>query len=292
MVHTNNSICPAGALAARLTRAPHVWHVRESIGSTRQYPLILGDYISAWLFHKLSDGIVCNSEFTTFLFKKFGYPTQVILNGIDITQFEKPNSQTRYLREKLFSDPISPVIAMVGNLTTTLKKHDQFLDAAAIILTKAPQSNFIVFGGSSNLDQTPYTKQLKAKAVQLGIAEKIIWADFLDDIPAMLNTIDILIHPASTEGSGRVVMEAMAAGKCVIGVKSGGVQELIQDGITGFLVEPDHPDQLADRAIYAIRNPAELQSIGVRAREFAQANFSIERMLCQVNEIYSQVTRR
>ena len=72
LVHTNNAICPAGASAARLTHTLHIWHVRESIGSTRQYPLILGDYISAWLFHKLSDCIVCNSEFTTFLFKNSG----------------------------------------------------------------------------------------------------------------------------------------------------------------------------------------------------------------------------
>ena len=119
-----------------------------------------------------------------------------------------------------------------------------------------------------------------------------MWADFLDDIPAMINTIDILIHPASTEGSGRVVMEAMAAGKCVIGVKSGGVQELIRDEITGFLVEPDRPDQLADCAIYAIQNPAELQAIGKRAREYAYANFSIERMLRQIHEVYTQVTQR
>ena len=81
---------------------------------------------------------------------------------------------------------------------------------------------------------------------ELGIFASVTWAGFITDVPGMMGSLDILVHPTAKEGSGRVVMEAMAAGTPVVGVRAGGVSELIEDGITGLLVEDNDEKSLGE----------------------------------------------
>ncbi|MEM2991071.1 MAG: glycosyltransferase, partial [Halobacteria archaeon] len=80
--------------------------------------------------------------------------------------------------------------------------------------------------------------------------------------------------PSVSEGLGRVVFEAMACGTPVIGSRVGGVQEMIEEGVTGFLVPPGDVDELAQRHKWILSHPEEAKQIGERAREFAQRFFS------------------
>ncbi len=292
IIHTNNSITAVGAVAAHLSRTPHIWHIRESIGARSRYPLILGDYISSLIYKNFSDALIFNSQFCRNFFDRMSCNGVIVRNGIDITIFSNINGRGDVMRKKLFSSDHYPVIAMIGNINSSLKKHSIFLEASAKIMQDFQKCNFAVFGGNSDLNLTPYTKQLKIKAVSLGIEGKVVWVDFVDDIPAMMNSIDILIHPATEEGSGRVVMEAMAAGKPVIGVKSGGVQELIQDGVTGYLVEPDNSTEMAEKALYLLKNPEQQENIGRHAREYAVAHFSNETMMQEITKIYKKILTR
>lgn len=281
LVHTNNGMCPVGAIAAKIINRPHVWHIREAIGKTRQYPLILGDVISFFLFKHLSNHIICNSKYTAEIFQKHNIPITIILNGLRLVDFQSGINQNKTMKS-----PIT--IGMIGNLTQ-LKNHALFLDVAAIIAEKFPECQFIIFGGNDDLGVNEYTRNLKQKTIELGLEERLRWSSFINDPVEIMNSIDILVHPAETEGSGRVIMEAMAAGKPVIGVRSGGVQELIEDGINGFLVEPNNPYQLADRVQYLISHPDVQITIGDRARDYAYSQFSNEKMIKQITEIYTEI---
>lgn len=288
LIHTNNSLCPAGAFSAYIAHIPHVWHVREPIGSTGQYPLIPGDWLSLHLFQWLSDVIICNSQYTANVFRQNGYSVEIIQNGLDLQIFQGAEARGFQLRRQLFGDTDYPLVAMVGNLTTQWKEHATFLEIAGKLSSFFPQCQFVVYGGNSNLYLTPYTRELRQIVKRLNIENRVVWADFIGDIPAIMHSMDILIHSASKEGSGRVVMEAMAAGKPVIGVRSGGVQELIQDGDTGFLVSPNDVNAFTEKVAFLLENPQARGKIGEQAANYAQKNFSNERMMKSIVEIYNE----
>jgi glycosyltransferase involved in cell wall biosynthesis len=290
LIHTNNSICPVGAFSAWLTHKPHIWHIRESIGARGQYPLILGDKISALLFRQLSDAIVCNSKYTAQFFHQFNLPVEVIMNGLDLQSFQGKKQQGDKLSNLIIGS--HSVIAMVGDLTTRMKNHTAFIEMAAKINKSKPNCRFVIFGSTSNLDLTLYTRELKENVERLRLGSNLIFAEFASDIPAMMSSIDILVHPASTEGSGRVVMEAMAAGIPVIGVRSGGVQELIQDGVTGFLVAPKDVNALAEKVSFLLENPRAKEKMGERAAIYARMNFSNESMMRSIIGLYNKIYSR
>jgi glycosyltransferase involved in cell wall biosynthesis len=291
LVHTNNSITPVGALAAWMTKTLHVWHIREPFGSKNQYRPILGDAISFCMIMKLSNVIICNSKYTAEPFSDRGIPHVVVLNGLDLTRFINGGINQRELRSKYAINEEEILIGMVGNLTTEWKRHDIFLNVAAILSKEFKKLRFIVFGASTDLDQTEYSKKLRDLSIDLGINEKVFWAEFVNDTSTMMNCMNIVIHPAVNEGSGRVVMEAMAAGKPVLAMRSGGVQELIEDGKSGFLVEPGNISELAGKVKILLADERMQRDIGKKAKEYAHAHFSDQASMNSIVKIYREIVR-
>jgi glycosyltransferase involved in cell wall biosynthesis len=290
LVHTNSTLCPVGALAARLTHRPHIWHIRERIGAGTDFPLRFEDGLSARLIRHFSREIICISDYTADFFRKYGIEPIVIMNGINIHEFEHSENQ-KIISQKRNNPNSQVVIGMVGSLRAEWKEHELFLKAMALVLKKAPQVSFIVYGGTSDLAINSYTHGLNELAISLGLTEHLTWASHIHDIPAMMYSLDIFVHPTSTEGSGRVVMEAMAAGKPVIATKSGGVQELIEDGITGYLVPAKDPHAFAEKVLNLIADPAILESIGQQAQSYALKHFSHERTALQILNVYAKILR-
>lgn len=289
LVHTNSSISPVGALAAWLTRRAHIWHIREPLGSNSTIPLILGDRLAAQLFYWLSRVIICNSSYTAKFFRNFGIGPKVIYNGINLEEFKVSGRRGEILRKKYDIPDHLPVIGMVGSLRSTWKEHNLFILAMSMVKKQIPDARFIIFGGGFNPELSEYVQSLHNFATQLGLSNQVTWADFEENIPAMMGSMDILVHPTSQEGSGRIVMEAMTAGKPVVGVRSGGVQELIQDGETGILVEPGSAEQLAASVIQLLSNPEKSKQFGVNAETYAQKYFSHETMMASIQTVYREV---
>jgi len=291
VVHTNNSITPVGALACWMTKTPHVWHIREAFGSSRQYRPILSDAITYWFMKQLSDVIICNSAYTAGPFEHRQIKHTIIQNGIDLSDFSDKVSRGASIRSQYGINQDEIVIGMVGNLSTELKRHNIFLDMAKVLIKEHHQLKFIIFGGSSNLDQTPYTRSLAEQVNNSGLSDKVTWAEFIEDTPAMMNCIDILVHPALTEGSGRVIMEAMAAGKPVVGMKSGGVQELIRDGENGFLIQPGNDQDLAAKVKLLLEDDKLRHIVAGNARIFAHSNFSNQANMRAIEDVYHNIVR-
>lgn len=289
LIHTNNSICPAGAFAAKLSNKPHVWHVRESFGANRQYRPMLGDAITYWLMRILSEEIICNSQYTAEPFEEHNMQHIVIQNGIDTNIFQESHQNGQKLKEQLGIRPDEVSIAMVGNLTTELKRHDTFLKIASILHREFTNIKFVIFGGSNDLDQTEYTRNLKQSTINLGIDDRVIWVDYINDSAAIMSSIDILVHLALTEGSGRVIMEGMASGKPVLAMKSGGVKELINDGNTGFLFDPEDLDEMLNTLKKLITDSRFRNEIGEKAQQHATREFSNQSSFDKIEKVYQRL---
>jgi len=207
LIHTNTLLTPEGAMAAQRLGLPHVWHVRELVGAGTPFPLRLsGPALGRYLVDHCSK-LVANSEVCASYLRDLvpeGW-LEVVPNGIDISRFTPRTT---------FDSPKRIVVAMVANLTSRVKKHDLFVEAATRVDRQLPIEWRIYGHDPSHGGTRPgdaYVDRLHARISQAGIADRFAWPGFVPDPVAIMSQVDILVHPADHESFGRTVVEAMAA---------------------------------------------------------------------------------
>ena len=203
----------------------------------------------------------------------------VIKNGINLRRFT-PRPAAPDVRAEL---GIAPDALLVGYVARITAQKDPFtLLQAVAALPAALNVTFLLVG---NGDLKPAAQEL---ARQLGIAKKVIFSDFRQDVPDVLQALDIYCLPSLWEGMPIGVLEAMAMGKAVVASNIAATKELIEDGINGLLVPLKNPTRLAAAIQQLAANPEFRRSLGARAAQTIQAGFSAEGMTRQVEQLYEQ----
>ncbi len=170
--------------------------------------------------------------------------------------------------------PKQLVVIYVGVLIPRKGVH-HLIHAFAEVVQHVPMSQLKIIGRPENPD---YVQALKVQVQQHHLPEKVL---FLPEMPQQqlgddVATSTVLVLPSLSEGLGRVLIEAMASGTPVIGTQVGGIPDIIQEGVTGFLVPPADEYALAEKMVYLLENPEEALAMGQRGRAFVQTYFSPE----------------
>jgi glycosyltransferase involved in cell wall biosynthesis len=165
-------------------------------------------------------------------------------------------------------------VIYVGILVPPKGVH-HLINAFAYAIKQVPTSQLNIIGRPENPD---YIQALKIQIEEHHLQEKVL---FIPEIPQQklcheVAQSTVLVLPSLSEGLGRVLVEAMAAGTPVIGTHVGGIPDIIQDGVTGFLVPPADEKALGRKIVYLLENPQEVLAMGQRGREFVQTYFSPE----------------
>lgn len=287
MVHSNTLAVIPGALAAKLMGIPHVWHVHEIIIHPRSLWRI-----TSWILPRLSDKVVAVSEATrehlsTGNQKNFT-KTIVIHNGLNIKEFGYNAGMGNKIRLEWKIPPNCPLIGMVGRINHW-KGQDYFLKVASLVARRCPEANFAIVGGTVP-GQEDIKKSLHQLAEDLGLSRSLLMEEFRTDIPEVLDAFDILIFPSTLpDPFGMVVLEAMAAARPVVANAHGGCTEIINDGVTGILVEPNQPQDMADAIVYLIKNPTIRMSMGKAGKERLESNFSMKVFIEKWSKLYEQL---
>lgn len=295
LIHTNTSLNLQGALVARWLGLPHVWHIREQIGRRSLFRFWLPERALARTFVGLSRAVLVNSEESRALFARQGLrdAVRVAYNGVRVEDFAAPE-RGEALRAALGIEPGTLVVAMVGHLTSRVKRHDTFVEAVAILAPRRPGVRFVVVGSDpertggyrSELD---YATGVKTLARRLGVEERILWTGAQDDVPAVMNALDVLVHPADRESFGRVAVEAMAAGRPVVAADSGGLREIVEHERTGLRVPAGDAEGFA-AAIARLLDDDELRrSLGQEGARVAAEHFSLATTARQVDAAYREI---
>jgi len=288
LIHTNTILTPEGGLAARRLGLPHVWHLRELLGPGHPFRLAREGAAFGAYMDQYCSKLVANSHASAALVRDWVSDglLAIVPNGIDLSRFAPRGAAAH---------PGKFVVGMVGNLTSRTKKHALFVEAAARVDRQLPIEWRIYGhdpseGGRRAAD--PYIDVLHARIAALGLTERFVWPGFVSDPSHIMSEIDLLVHPADNESFGRVVVEAMAAGLPVVGVRGGGVAEIVRDGETGLLAEKDDAADLAARIEQVGRDPELARRLGAAGRQRAQANYSLAACAAGIVEVYEQAMKR
>ncbi len=282
LVHTNIRVGHdrEGIIAARMAGVPCVCHVRhfEKLN---------------WFDKKLAglaDSFIYISEAVQRSHLEAGVPHakgRVVYNGLDVSAFAATLDSRRGRKSfNLASDHLA--VGIVGRLEGW-KGHRVFLTAMARVRTAVPNARGIVIG-----DPVPYEPDYRSMLLalrdELGLADHIIFSGFRSDMATVMSALDVLVLASiSPEPFGRVLIEAMAAGKPVVATDAGAAREIIEDGVQGLLVPPGDVQALARAIVHILTHRDLAVAMGRKGQARVRERFNVQQYVDGVQAVYREL---
>lgn len=283
LVHLNNTVNwnHDWMLAAKMAGIKCITHERGINPTFRPFTKTLGDII---------DGIVCISESVkTNLLKQNFNPDKLYLiyNGLDPNEIQI-KTPAELMRKKYGLDSSSLVIGMVGNFKAW-KGQETVVRAVAALRDRFPAIKCLLVGDASE-DNCKFIAMLKDIIRENNISENVIFTGYQKNVADYVNIMQIVIHASiDPEPFGRVLIEAMAMKKPLIGSDAGAVPEIIQDNITGKLFAPGNPSELAECITYLLENEKVANDFGNRGYERLMSHFHIRNNIEKTQHLYNSL---
>lgn len=273
--HTNL----AAAWVGRRLGCRVVWHER-TLPESHHWDL------DRW-FAFLPDRILCNSAAVARRFGGPGPRVLVVHNGVPLERFF-PGAGGTAVRQELGLLPEDVAIGIVGNFTPW-KNHGLFFRAAALLKGGSLRSRFFVVGGEVFPENRGREAWLRDEARRLGLEKEVSFLGIREDMPAVMDALDLLVSTAEVEACSRAILEAMASGTPVVAADAGGNPELVAAGETGLLFSPGDARALAAALRRLIAEVSMRTAMGPKARARAEMHFGIERQVRRIEALYTEV---
>lgn len=248
------------------------------------------------IFSRFVDAIIPVSDvYAEFVVQQGLKPKLIrrVYNGLDAKTFKKYcTPETRItLREELGANSGTILVGMVGNIDYW-KGQLVFVKAMDAIIQDADHC-FDVQGiiiGDTPKRAKPYEQQIRNFIRERNIERKVKFLGFRQDIPQILNAMDIFVHASvEPEPFGRVILEAMVMGKPIVATKPGGPCEIIDDGVTGYLIPMNDHVSMKNAIMKYVKDLNRAKSMGEAAQKAAEAKFSVTRMVGGVEAVYEEI---
>ena len=200
--------------------------------------------------------------------------THLVFNAIDL---QEPSG--RALSEQTLT------LGVIGRFSPE-KGQDVMLDALPAVVARHPKLKLRIIGDGQE------RPALEARAEQLGVKEQVEFTGWRSDMPEQYAQLDALVLSSRSEGLPFAVLEAMSYGLPVIATRVGAIDHVIEDGKTGWIVEPGDPQALASGINSALADLAEFARVGQAGRESLYPRFSTQERARKMYELYSGVVRQ
>jgi len=200
---------------------------------------------------------------------------EMIRNGIDLRVFDHASP---VVKQELGWNSY-PLVGLVGRLSEE-KGVDIFLASAVEVLSKLPNTKFVVVGDGPDRDK------LDALVDELGLRSSVHMLGRRDDMPAVYASLDLVVSSSRREGLPMAILEGMASRLPIVATAVGGVPTIILDGKTGVLVPTLDPALIAVGIVELLRNAADRERLGAAARQLVEEEFSAQRMTADYLRVY------
>lgn len=271
-----------GALLALICRKPMIatFHGAVDVASGERFLRA-----KFFLIGRGASTIVCVSRrLQQELAERSPLPThklKLIYNGVDPEAFS--GAPASGLKEELGLPQNATVVVSIGNVRPA-KGYEYLIDAAVTMAERNPNVHFVVVGHQKE----KLFNELKSRAAGAPQQPNIRWLGFRQDVANILRQADIFLLPSVSEGFSISTVEAMMAGVPVIATRSGGPEEIIDNGVSGTLVPVRDPLAIVD-AIQKMMDQSARSAVVVEARRIAEERFSLLSMLASYKGIYKQL---
>lgn len=288
IVHTHTSKAGIlGRLAAKLARVPIIIHTPHGHVFYGHFGPLISKFflLTERLMARITDQMVAltQTEKNDYVALSVFSPEKVatIHSGVDVDRFMNIQVNIAEKKRMLGLNSKGLVVGTVGWLLP-IKGPLHLLKAMPYVWENHPETS-LIFVGKGDLE-----KGLKEEARRMGVSDKVIFLGWRDDIPEIMQVLDVFVLPSLNEGMGRVLVEAMAAGKPVVASRVGGILDLVKEGQNGCLAEPGDEKGLAIAIKKLLDDKKMRDEMGKRGREMAQG-FSVEKMIEKIDVLYESL---
>lgn len=277
LIHVNDIWwVPQTLRAVRGLGIPVIGHVRQEIEppKVRRYELDRVDLVLT--VSRQIEGSV----------RAAGVPgdrVRTLYSGLDLASAAAPVDGAA-VRRRYGIPPDAVLLGTVANLFPR-KGYEAMLKALARLVPSQPSVHYLIVGSGD----AAYERVLRSRVGEWGLAGRVHFAGFQRAVFPILHALDLYVQPSLMEGFGIAVVEAMAAGKAVVGTNTGGLPEVIADGETGLLVPPDDDAALAAAIRTLVEDPARRDRFARAGIARATRCFGVDTMMKGLTAAYEAV---
>jgi glycosyltransferase involved in cell wall biosynthesis len=250
---------------------PAVALVHGLISRLNHRVIVLSDYVGGYVESK---GRVSAGRITRVYY------------GLPADSAVPPDAESR-VRAELGVPPAAPLAVAVGRLTEQ-KGLFYLLEAMSLVHQRIPEARLFIVGDAQD-GKDDYKHRLLQARRRLGLEDTVVFTGVREDVPAVMQAADVFVMASLWEGFGLVFLEAMAAAKPVVATRVSAVPEVVDDGVTGLLVEPQNPKALADAMLSLLSDKERARSMGQAGLKRLHERFTEERMIDEIELLYAQI---
>ncbi|PAX59816.1 glycosyltransferase family 4 protein [Brunnivagina elsteri] len=269
-----------GALASFLSRRPLVYHLHDILSA--EHFSKINRAIAVNLANRASL-IIANSQASKTAFIEAGGKAnlvEVAYNGFDSKLYQISEDKIKQIRQELgLEDKF-----IIGHFSRLSPWKGQHILIES--LAKTPENATVILVGDALFGEQDYILKLHQQVANLRLENRVKFLGFRSDIPQLMSACDLIAHTSiAAEPFGRVIVEGMLCGKPVIAAKAGGATEIVEDGINGFLVTPNQPQELGEVIARCVTEIDKTEILAKNAKLGAIARFDVEVINRQIAEL-------
>jgi glycosyltransferase involved in cell wall biosynthesis len=213
--------------------------------------------------------------------------TDVLYSTVDLDAFQPTQSREATRRELgISSDEV--VVGMVGNVARAKGQHE-FVRAAAMLRGRTRRRLRFLMAGRTLALKAAYALELDRLIERLGIGPQVIKVGYRNDVPNLLDGMDVLVVPSLWEPLGVIVMEGMAMKKAMVATDAGGIPEMLRDGREALLVPPSAPAAIAAAVELLIQSPDLARRLAEAASARLKSAFAPEAAAAKYERLYTSL---
>jgi len=236
------------------------------------------------------DHLIAVSHATKRQMVQAGIPASLITvvhNGIDTCAWS-PREVNVSIREALGLEDAFPVVGYVGRLSVEKDLHS-WLRAVSLVAAEYPRARFVIVGEGRD---DSLRNELCEIAEGLGIANKVRFLGYRENLAAIYATFDLFFLSSRREGICNSLLEAMAMGIPVVATDVGGTKELILHDQTGYMVSNGNVEGMAKAILQLASNTALRKELGIAGRRRIEDDFSFRARLSRIEALYERIIER
>ena len=264
IIYTNTIAISSGLFAAIILNKPHVFHIHEFGDLDHKLIFDFGRRTSLWLANSFSKRFIfvsyaCLNHYRGFIENK---KSAVIYQSVTLPTLDK-----HFLPRNVFKHKLQCVI--VGRLHEN-KGQKEALEAVNILMDQGLDVGLWIVGEGD----LRYEHLLKEIVRKRNIENHVVFLGWQDNPFLIIEDADVFLMCSKNEAFGRVTVETMLMARPVIGLRSGGTSEIIQEGFSGLLYDQSNYKNLAEKIYIFYQHPDLIQKIGVNGRKAAMERFT------------------